>query len=192
MCITACLGMGCRCRRWCCCCTRRARCSRRCRWAWCWWSGRWRGCVLLAAVIFALGLSYGFGYLRLGPKGLFIALRHRRRTRQLLQLLQELGPQLQAAQTQQELDAQVTRFAVAIGLSLSLQPLSSESAPPPAAAPKTHYPVGSREAVLAQLTADAPESQLRPDEQILLQLLCDQLAPVVQRLAARGRVVNTF
>ena len=147
---------------------------------------------LLAAVIFALGLSYGFGYLRLGPRGLFIALRHRRRTRQLLQLLQELGPQLQAAQTQQELDAQVTRFAVAIGLSLSLQPLSSESAQSLAAGPKTHYPVGSREAVLAQLTVEAPESQLRPDEQILLQLLCDQLAPVVQRLASRGRVVNTF
>ena len=46
--------------------------------------------------------------------------------------------------------------------------------------------------MLAQLTVEAPESQLRPDEQILLQLLCDQLAPVVQRLASRGRVVNTF
>jgi hypothetical protein len=141
--------------------------------------------LLLAAVGFALLVAYSLGYLRSGPQGLIAALRQRRRTRALLQRLDAVGGELQAAPDLLAVQAVVAGFAAALERPLRL---TLDASAPAAALAKdgdetaARYPVGTRAGILGHLELTLPAAALGPDERTLIQLLCDQLAPVLLRL----------
>lgn len=137
--------------------------------------------ALGGAVLFALTLAYLAGYLRGGPHGLWSALHNRRRNRQLLHELDALHDRLATARTPAELSALVVGLGTRFGHPLSL--VGTEATTDAAT---TRYPIGAGQQVHGYLRVAAPEAALGPDEQTLLQLLCDLMAPALGRMQQAG------
>ena len=138
--------------------------------------------ALLCAVLFALGLGYGLGYLRGGPHGLWTSDRRRRRNRQILRGLERLPAEL--ASGRETLAAVLARIGAALGspgapLPLRIVPPAPEPDAEPAGPAVTRYPIGTQDALRGWLEIARPEAQLGPDERTLLQALCDALAPAL-------------
>ncbi len=140
------------------------------------------------ALLFALGLGWGLGYLRGGPSGLWQALRRRKATRERLLAIQRA---VQTAASSSDLAAvqqAIAPLGQRLGLTLSIAPspsvtsIAQGSGEPPD--PET-YPVGLEQQILAQLTVRGRGTAPTPDEQALLQLLADLLAPTLARLLQR-------
>lgn len=142
---------------------------------------------MLGALGFALLLSWWLGYLRGGPNGLLFALRRRRRTRALLQKLDQLTLALESSLAplrsgpglRPEVEADITRFAAALGMPLRL--VFDGGAPPVPQPGCTAYPIGAEAAVYGYLIAERAEADIDPDERTLLQLLCDTLGAHCRR-----------
>lgn len=133
------------------------------------------------AVIFALGLGYGLGYLRGGPRGLWQALRQRAKTGDLLTAVSTVASRAAAATDLPGMTAELVPLGQKLGLSLSLAPHGAQDDK----SPTEQYPIGQGQSVLAQLVVSNRTTPATPDEQALLQLLSDLLAPTVTRLLPR-------
>ena len=131
------------------------------------------------AVVFAVGLGYGLGYLRGGPRGLWQALRRRAKTQDLLATISQLSNRAATATDLPGLSAQLAPVGQKLGLSLALRPAVATAGDPPS---EELYPIGQGQNVLAHLVVTDRVTPATPDEQALLQLLSDLLAPTVTRL----------
>ena len=140
--------------------------------------------LTLVAALFAVGLAYALGYVRNGPEGIWHGLRRRARNRALLQRLGSLGGELDKAHEVAELQEAVREFAEALGTVDLTLVLDGEPAERPAA-PGTSYPIRATTGILARLESRVAEVRLSPDDRILVQLLCDLLAPPLRRLSGR-------
>ena len=132
------------------------------------------------AVVFAGGLGYGLGHLRGGPRGLWQALRRRAKTQALLSAISGASQRAAAAQDLTALAAELVPVGTKLGLALSLQPTTDATIRLDA----ERYPIGQGQDVLAHLLVTDRQTPPTPDEQALLQLLSDLLAPTVSRLLA--------
>ena len=130
------------------------------------------------SVVFAGGLGYGLGYLRGGPRGLWQALRRRAKTQAMLSAISGASQRAAAAQDLAALAAELAPVGTRLGLALSLQPTTDATTQPDA----ERYPIGQGQEVLAHLLVTDRQTPPTPDEQALLQLLSDLLAPTVSRL----------
>lgn len=135
--------------------------------------------ALGGAVLFALLLAYLSGYLRGGSQGLWRALQNRRRNQRLLGELAGLEKRLAATSVRAELQAAVAAMSAPFGYPLRL---ADASEPAPDSASEVRYPIGAGTTIHATLVVSRRAAELTPDEQTLLQLLCDVVAP---RLARR-------
>ncbi|MCS6915520.1 MAG: MraY family glycosyltransferase [Myxococcales bacterium] len=140
--------------------------------------------LLLLAALFAGGLAYALGYVGRGPEGVWEGLRRRRRNRAILRRLSSLGHQLQGAQQVADLQQAVREFAQALGtVDLTLVLDGSEAAD--RSETGTSYPIRTLDGVVARLELNVDERHISPDDRVLMQLLCDMLAPPLCRLSRR-------
>lgn len=145
--------------------------------------------LLLLSGLCALGLAYALGYVAEGPQGIWHSLRQRKRNRALLQRLDALGRELAQADEVEVLTRAVADFGaqmetVALRLEV-LPPEGREGLRQEVEADTTRYPVRLREGVLGHLEASQSERDISPDDRVLMQLLCDLLAPPLGRLRRR-------
>ncbi len=139
--------------------------------------------ALFLSLVVALVLGWALGYLRAGPRGLWQALRQRRQTRARLAAIQ-----VAVQQAAQAVDV--------AALNRGLSSLSSQlhgtpqvmCDPPSLRSPVSEcYPIGAQQEVLGQLCITDRREPPTPDEQALLQLLADLLAPTLARLQKTSR-----
>jgi UDP-GlcNAc:undecaprenyl-phosphate GlcNAc-1-phosphate transferase len=142
--------------------------------------------LLVLAALFALGLAWALGYVRRGPDGIWYSLQQRRRNRAMLQRMGELGPALEQARELADLQAAVRAFSDAMGtVDMHLVPgpaaIDAQGAGDPRGG--TRYPIRALDGVLGYIEAPVEEMQISADDRILMQLLCDLLAPQLRRLS---------
>lgn len=131
------------------------------------------------AVVFALALGYGLGYLRGGPRGLWQALRRRKKTQDLLAAISLTATRAAAAGDLATMSAELAPVEQRLEIALSLQPAPAS---PAGIADGEHYPIGQGQSVLGYLVVQRRTTPATPDEQALLQLLSDLLAPSLAHL----------
>lgn len=142
--------------------------------------------LLLLSGLFALTLAYALGYVAGGPQGIWHSLRQRSRNRALLQRLEALGQELAQVTELADLEAAVRAFGdelKTVSLRLEITPIGGWSLGSDVPQPGlTHYPIRLREGLQGYLEACIDERDISPDDRVLMQLLCDLIAPFLGRL----------
>lgn len=139
--------------------------------------------ALVVALGFAGVLGWALGYLRGGPAGLWQAHKQRRQTRARLSAIHSAVQQASRAADLAAINQALAALGGLLGGDLSVR-LASQPAP---TADEDRYPIGAEQAVLAQLCVRGRQGPPTPDEQALLQLLADLLAPTLSRLQPPAR-----
>lgn len=134
--------------------------------------------ALVLSAVFALALGWALGYLRSGPRGLWQAVRQRRQTRDRLAAI--YGTVQQAGQATDL--AALNHALAALGNRLGVRLHVTEPLPPETMPSEESHPIGADQEVLAQLHVTDRGRPATPDEQALMQLLADLLAPTLLRL----------
>ncbi|MBL9003736.1 MAG: undecaprenyl/decaprenyl-phosphate alpha-N-acetylglucosaminyl 1-phosphate transferase [Myxococcales bacterium] len=134
--------------------------------------------ALALSLVVALVLGWALGYLRAGPRGLWQALRQRRQTRARLAAIQ-----VAVQQAAQAVDVAALNRGLS-SLSSELHGTPQVTCDPPSLHSPTSecYPIGAQQEVLGQLCITDRREPSTPDEQALLQLLADLLAPTLARV----------
>ena len=133
-----------------------------------------------AAALFAIGLAYRLGYMGRGPQGMWQNKEGRQRNQELLKLLEQLGQRVERAQQLTELEGMVSEFSASLGtVDLRLRVDHSSQTTPSGL---TSYRILAPTGELGRIEAPMEEASINPNDRIMVQLLCDMLAPHLKRL----------